>query len=143
MPANADIVAYLDQVVDLGAFPDHGVAKSTTIDRGAGSDLDLVLNDNTPDLRDLDVAASSHDEPKAVLADLAPRMNNDPIANQRIADCRAGADRTISSYSHVGPDNSIGPDDRPTADFNTGAENGSRLDRNAAFQPCTFVNMGV
>ena len=46
MPANADIVAYLDQVVDLGALADHGVADRTAIDRGAGADLDIVLNDD-------------------------------------------------------------------------------------------------
>src|SRR6476469_7044800 len=101
MPANADIVTYLDQVVDLGTFADHRVADGASIDRGAGPYLDVVLNNHEPDLRDFDVTASPHDESEAVLAHLAPGMNDDPITEQRVADGRSRADRTVASYSHV------------------------------------------
>ena len=82
MPANADIVAYLDQVVDLGAFADDGVADGTTIDRGAGPYFDVVLNNDASNLRDLEVSFSPHHESEAVLTDLAARMDDDPVTDQ-------------------------------------------------------------
>ena len=73
MPANADIVADLDQVVDLGAFADHGVADGAAVDRGAGPDLDVILDDDAPDLRDLEVTLAPHHKAEAILTDLAAR----------------------------------------------------------------------
>ena len=56
MPPDADIVANLHQVVDLGALADHGVAHGAAVDRGAGADFDVVLDDDAADLRNLAVA---------------------------------------------------------------------------------------
>src|SRR5260221_4207866 len=92
MPANADIVAYLNQVVDLSTLADHGIANSASIDCRAGTDFDIVQNDNATDLRDFEVPLSTHHETKAVLTDLAARMNYNPLANERVADGRARAD---------------------------------------------------
>ena len=57
----------------LVPFADHRVADGAAIDRGTGADLDVVLNDDAPDLRDLDVAASPMHKAEAVLTDLAAR----------------------------------------------------------------------
>src|SRR3989304_4498173 len=103
MPADADIVAYLDQVVDLGALADHGVANGAAVDGGAGADLDVVLNDDASDLRHLEVALRSHYEAEAVLPDLAARMNDDAVADQRGGDRRPGADRANAPDPHPGP----------------------------------------
>src|SRR5664279_4941971 len=92
VPADADIVAYLHQVVDLGALADHGVANGAAVDGGTGADFDIVLNDDAPDLRHLEVALSSHHEAEAVLTDLAARMNDDAIPEQRVGDHCPGAD---------------------------------------------------
>ena len=81
MTANTDIVAYLDQVVDLCALANDGIANSTAIDRCASPDLDIVLNDNAANLRDLEVTAPPHHESKTVLTDLAARMNDDIVAD--------------------------------------------------------------
>jgi hypothetical protein len=53
MTPYAHIVANLNQIVDLGAFADHGVIERAAIDGGVGTDFDMVLNDHTADLRDL------------------------------------------------------------------------------------------
>src|SRR5450830_1320895 len=103
MPADADIVAYLDKVVDLGAFTDHGVANGAAVDGSAGADLDIVLDDDAPDLRHLEVALSPHHEAEAVLTDLAAGVDDDTIADQRGGDRRPGADRTIAPDPHLGP----------------------------------------
>ena len=50
--ADLHIVADLDQIIDLGAFADHGVAQSAAIDGGGGADLDPVLDDDAAQLGD-------------------------------------------------------------------------------------------
>src|SRR4029453_11012013 len=102
MPANADIVAHLNQVVDLCALADDRVTNCTTIDGRAGPDLDVVLNDNAPDLRHLEMAIAAHHESKAVLTDLAAGMNDDPIADQGIGHGRIRADRTVAPNPDAG-----------------------------------------
>ena len=143
MPANTDIVAYLYEVVDLGAFTNYRVADCAPVDRGTGPDLDVVLDYNAPDLRDLDVATAAHDKAEAILADLAARMNDDPIPEQGIAEGRSRADRTLASYSYVSADNRICSDDRAAPNFGARSNNGSRFDRDAVFQARAFVNVGV
>src|SRR4029078_3030917 len=117
MPANADIVTYVDQVGDLGTVADHRVADGASIDRGTGPDLDVVLNNHAPDLLDLDVTASPHDESEAVLTDLAPGMNDDPITEQRVADGRSRADLKHTAYSHRCADDRLFSDQRGTDNF--------------------------
>src|SRR6516225_8636668 len=115
MPANADIVTYLDEVVDLGTLPDHRVANGTSIDGGSRADFNIVLNNHPSDLRNLDMAASPHDESEAVLPDLAPGVNDNSIANESVAQCRPGADRTVAADFYICADHRICSDDRTTA----------------------------
>ena len=56
MLAHHAVVPDLDQVVDLGAAADAGDIQRRTIDGRVGSNLDVVLDDNAPDLPDLPVA---------------------------------------------------------------------------------------
>ena len=51
LTSDGHIVGDLDQIVDLGAFPDHGVAAAAAIDRRIGADLDIVLDNDTAELR--------------------------------------------------------------------------------------------
>ncbi len=108
--ANHHVVADLHEVVDLGAFADHGVADAAAVDHRAGTDLDVVLDDHTPDLRDFEVAIGAHEIAEAVLPDAAARMNDDAVADQRVEDRRAGADRAVA------PDMHARSDDRGRAD---------------------------
>jgi uncharacterized 2Fe-2S/4Fe-4S cluster protein (DUF4445 family) len=56
MTANDDIVADLDLVIDLRAFTNHGVAVGPAVNGGVGADLDVILYDDPPDLRHLQVS---------------------------------------------------------------------------------------
>ncbi len=128
MPADADIVAYLHQVVDLGALADHGIAYRTAVDGGTCADFHIVLDDDAPDLRDLEIAFAVHHEAEAILPNLAAGMNDDPIADQGIADRSAGADRAIASDPDFGADHAVG------TYHGTGADLGARPDDRAGFQ---------
>ena len=56
VPPDLHIVADLHQIIDLGALADHRVAQRAAVDRGAGADLDIVLNDDPAQLRNFDMA---------------------------------------------------------------------------------------
>src|SRR5262249_5604478 len=50
MAADDDVVTDLDEVVDLRPFADDRVAIGAAVDADAGADLDIVLDDDPPDL---------------------------------------------------------------------------------------------
>src|SRR6185312_12120449 len=104
MPANADIVTYLNQVVDLRSLANDGILDSTAVYGRSCADLDVVLYDHAAHLWHFEVAFSSHHKSKPILTNLAAGMNNDTIAYQRIGDRRIRTDRTISADPYVGAD---------------------------------------
>ena len=136
MPADHHIVGDLHQVVDLGALADHGVAQAPAVDRGAGANLDVVLNDNAADLRHLDVALGARHVAEAVLADVATRMNDDAIADRRVRDGAVGANRTVAADAHLRSDHRAGGDHR------AGANLGARPDHCAGVDRRTAVDLG-
>src|SRR5262245_13019838 len=143
MPANADIVAHMNQVVDLCALADDRVADCTTIDGRAGPYLDIVLNDNAPDLRHLEMPIAAHHVSKAVLTDLAARMNDDPVADQGIGHDRTRADRAVAPDPDSGANHGVGCYHAAAADFGAGTNHRARLDSHAVFGQGTFVDMSL
>src|SRR5262245_46671578 len=143
MPANTDIVAHLNKVVDLCALADDRVADRTTIDGRAGPYLDIVLNDNAPDLRHFEMAAPAHHESKAVLTDFAAGMNDDPIADQGVGYGRVRTDRAVAPNPDSGANDGIGSYHAAAADFGARADNCARLDGHAVFGQSTFVDMSL
>ena len=76
----------LHEIVDLGALADHGVADRAAVDRGVGADLDVVLDDDAPDLRDLaDGRSRPCTKPKPSCPMLAAGMHDHAVADQRVA----------------------------------------------------------
>src|SRR5262245_49607932 len=133
MPPNAYIVAHLNQVVDLGAFADHGVADCTTINGAASPYLHVVLDDNASDLRHFQVPFTAHHKSETVLADFAARMDDNPVSDQCIAHGRTCANRAIASYSHIGTDDGVGTDYSSTANFSARSDHSARLYGYVAF----------
>ncbi len=123
MTADHHVVGDLHEVIDLGALADHRVARGAAVDRRVGADLDIVLDDDPADLRHLQVAVRAHGEAEAVLADAGARMDDDAVAEQRVAEGRAGADRAIPADPDVGPDRPrSAPITRARADLGTGTD---------------------
>ena len=52
MAADRAVVSDLHEIIDLRAFTDHRIAGSAAVDSGVRTDLDVVLDDDAPDLRD-------------------------------------------------------------------------------------------
>src|SRR6478672_5364956 len=91
MTPDGRIVADLHQIVDLAAFSNDSVAQAAAGDRCARADLDIILNDEPAHLRNLGMSAGARQEAEAVLAEAGARMQNYPVANERIQDGAARA----------------------------------------------------
>ena len=81
MAADDAVVADLAEIIDLGSLADHGVANAAAIDPRAGADLDIVMDDDAADLRNLGMALGAEQIAEAVLADIASGMDDDAVAD--------------------------------------------------------------
>src|SRR5260370_4482517 len=103
MPADGHIVADLDLIVDFRAFADHGVAQAAAIDGRAGTDFDVVLDQDPTGLRDLQMALRpEEDEAIAILSDVAAGMDQDVVADQRKLNGGPGAAIAIPADPDIG-----------------------------------------
>src|SRR5216684_2318717 len=142
VPTDTDVVADLHKVVDLRSFADHGLTERGTVDRGSRPHLDVVLNANDADLRDLVMQAAKRGEAVAVRADdgaavddAAPadaravvngdvRVDRGPVADRRAwLDRHVGEDRHVVADDHVVADRHEGPDARIPAQRGGGRDN--------------------
>ena len=64
-----DIVPDLHQIINHRARADHGIVSGAAVDRRVGADIDIVADDDPPELRDLDRAARIGREAEPGLAD--------------------------------------------------------------------------
>ena len=71
---------------------------------------------------------------EAVLADTDTRMDDDAIADQRMLDGRAGADRTVAADANTRPDHRTNRDHRAGADLGMSADDGERIERHVRFK---------
>jgi hypothetical protein len=71
-------------------------------------------------------------------------MDDDPIANERIADHRIRTDRAITPDPDPGADHGICSNCGSSTDFNLRADHGARLDGNPVFhaRACVDVRPG-
>src|SRR5262249_5759277 len=97
VPTYNDVVGYLHQIIDFGAFADNRILKCPAVDGGVGADLHVVLDDDAADLRDLEVAARAHGEAESVLSDAHSRVNDHAVADERVGDGRERADVAVAA----------------------------------------------
>ena len=112
MAADHDVMGDLHEVIDLGALADHRIAAGAPVDRGVRADLHIVLDDDAPDLRHLEVALRPHGEAEPVLADPDARMKDDPVAEIGVGDGHIGGDGAVPADPDVGTDDRMGADQR-------------------------------
>src|SRR5436190_11761678 len=73
--AKADVVADMDQIIQLGTLADHGVVPGSPVDAGIGANGDVVLDDRPAQLRDVDRPFAAGGDAEPGLAD--PRARKD------------------------------------------------------------------
>ena len=132
-----DVVADLDLVVDLGALADDGVPDGAAIDRCSRPDLHVVLNDDTANLRNFAVAASAPmTKPKPSCPIDAFGMDDDAVADQRMADAGVGPDRAIATDPDIAPDHRAGTDDGARSDLRPRPDHRPGIDRDPVLHAC-------
>ena len=72
---------------------------------------------------------------KSVLPDAGTRMHNHPVADKRMQDRGAGADRTLASDADVRADSRSGRDHGSGADLGAGPDHSERIDGDAGLEP--------
>src|SRR6202020_2658411 len=102
MPSDRAVVSDLDQIVDLGPLADDRIARRAAVDRGVSADLDLVLNNDAPGLRNLLVTARRRQITEPILTNANAGMNNNAVADQGVDDSGSGADRAVAADTDVG-----------------------------------------
>ena len=70
----------LNQVVDLAPAANAGVPQGPSVDTSIRPDLNVIFDNDTTGLRNLDVACPVWCKPEAVGTDYSPGLDNDPIA---------------------------------------------------------------
>ena len=115
--SDAHVVCYLHEVVDLSAFADNGITGRTAVDGGVGAYFYVVLDDDPPALRNLQVAGGRWEIAEAVLTNTRAGMDDDAIADQRVRDRCAGADDAIAADRNGLADGGTGRDERSRTDF--------------------------
>ena len=76
---NHDVVANLNQIIDLRALSHHRATETSTIDGRICADFDVVLNQDRADLRHLGVTALNHFVAKSIRANDDPSVEPDSI----------------------------------------------------------------
>src|SRR5205814_7861914 len=109
-PAKHDIVPDLDQIIDHCARPDHGIAPGATVDCRVGADIDIVADDDPPELGDLNRPFPVWRKTKAGLPDANAGMEHDASADEAVAQRHMGADPAVIAKLNGPADNRVGAD---------------------------------
>ena len=84
VPSDAHVMGNLHEVVYLAALADNGVAQRATIDGRVCADLDVILNDGSPELRKFLLASFGKDITESIRADHRPCVNDYAIADANV-----------------------------------------------------------
>jgi UDP-N-acetylglucosamine acyltransferase len=144
--ANAAVVPYVDQVVELHAVANLSDAEGRPVDAGVGADLDVVADFHAPDLRELFVAIAVADKAEAVGAQDAARVQYGAIADGNAvvdgdarmqhtvraeadarADRAARADTAAFADPRSGSDTRVGPDGHRFRNLDIGGDHGAGM----------------
>jgi hypothetical protein len=117
MSTDSSIVPDLDKIIDLCTFTDNRVTERPTVDRGTGSDFNVILNNHPANLRDLKVTARPGGKPKSRLAKLCTRQHEHFVSNIGVGNCAIAAYFAPAPDHDAASDDGVGTDARPLPDL--------------------------
>ena len=125
----------LDEIVDSRPTPNHGHARGRAVDAGVRADLDVILQDDPPQLGDLLVAAVAGGKTESVVSDDRARVNDHPGSQFGLfSQDDVRIDQTLRSDLHLGTDNRPGENRHAVPDHRSGGDHDIRTDRNILAQ---------
>jgi len=132
MGSNRDIVGNLDQIVDFSPLLDDRLAKCGAIDRDIRSDLDIILNRDSAELRNFVMLSLILHIAESVAANHRATVNDDPRS-----------DGTRFPDDDVGIQHRIVPNDRIVTDEDAGIEGYSSTDCYPVSQGDSWPDRGI
>src|SRR5687768_492757 len=146
---NATVVADLNQVVDFRSRADHGVVDASAVDSGVRSDLHIVPDDTSPDMRDLRVLSVSEHVAEPVRPDNRPGMDSHSRSDLRSAvdgdvriNPRSVADANPVPYYSMGADPYPITEEHAAPDYRVLVEGYSASDGCTTPDSSALVNRG-
>jgi hypothetical protein len=131
-------VRHHDEVVDLRTRADARFADGGSVDRRVRANLDVVFNHDSPDLRDLLVAAVLPSREAVPVT-----ANHDAVLqDDATADLHAFADGDVRMNQAVLADAGIAPDRHVRMDDATGADSSARVDNDKGRDTCVRTDRG-
>src|ERR1019366_9986172 len=127
MASNRGIFRDPRKIADKCFFSDDGIAHGAAIDRGVGADLDAILNNDPANPRRLGKPGCAGGnggivEIRPGLADAGARMQNNPVADQRMANRDLRPDQAIAADADIGANHAVRADDGTRADLDARAD---------------------
>jgi hypothetical protein len=143
MASNAGAVSDLDEVVDLGAFTDDGVGESPSIYRAASTNLNAILYDYPPQLRNLQMTGRSARKAKPRRSNLSTRQDKHFIADVRMRNRDIAANFAIAANSYASADDGIRTYPRTISYFSSWSDDHTWCKRDRITNFCTRVDCGL
>ena len=132
MRADMHVVRHLYLVVELHTLLDHGVVQRAAVDGGIGADLDMIADDHTADLLNLQPPACIHRKAETVGTDHRAGMHDD-----------MSSDDAAVIDSHAGIEPGMFAQHRILADAAPGHHHGFRTDHRAGRDRYMRADMGL
>src|SRR4051812_3293854 len=93
--AKLHVVSDLNQIIDHGAAANDRIRTSAAIDRGVRSDLHVVFDDHSAELRNPHEPGRVHGKAETILPNSYPGIDADPVADRTMAEGGAGPDHGV------------------------------------------------
>src|SRR5215210_4345165 len=116
--ADHDVMPDLDQIIDHCSRADHRVMPGASVDRRVGADIDIIADDDAPELWNLHRAVRIGRETEPGLTDAHAGMQYDPGADQTMAQRYVGPDSAVVTEFDRGCNDRIRADPAPRAQTN-------------------------
>ena len=120
------VMADLNQVVDLAAPPDDGLAESRTVDGAIGADLDVLLDAQPSYLGNLAVRRAVERVAEAIGTEHRARMDDDPVADDdAVLDDHARMEHHVVAERRSDPHEAERPHPAPRPDARVSFDDGA------------------
>jgi hypothetical protein len=133
----------LNKVIDFRARANDRVGGRTPVDSRVCADFDVVLNNDPPQLRDLEVSViAAEGETKSILTDTNTGVNDHPVTDDETGKGNTWAYTAVIAEKHARPDHSVGADVAPSANFRGSADDRAGFQTASGTKGCGLVDHG-
>ena len=141
---NLHIVCNLYKVINFYTTRDPGDAQSTAINATAGSNLNIILNNNVSNLRNLIVALTIRGETVAIRTNNSPGLDYYPVANYGFfTHGNVCIEQTIITNHNVCTNDHIRVEMGSFTNSGTGTNNAARLNGDILTDDSIRMDMGT